>query len=154
MLETDLERFAAGMELLFKAFSKPADKDISKICFSVLQHLTLGDALHCISLAATNEERFPSPYALKRYVSMIPPRNVPRIENVPFGHRDEKLAHDSGRLINGYLSGKLTRQGLIEGMGVMGRQYPGMGWDHEAAQLVGFFRETPENNGSGLTVTL
>lgn len=149
-----MERFAAGMVLLFKAFGKPADKDISKICFVTLQHLTLDDALQCISLAATHEERFPSPFALKRYVSMIPPRPVAKIAYEPFGQRSEKLAADAGRLINGYLSGKLNRHALIEGMGVMNRQYPGMGWDHEAASLVGFFRETEENSGSGLTVAL
>lgn len=154
MVDSDIERFAAAMVVLYKAFSKPIDKDINKICFLTLKHLTIEDAEQCISLAVMNEDRFPTPSALKRMVTLIPPRQSARIEHQPFGHQDEKLAEHSGKLVNGYLAGKLTRKQLIEGMQVMHRQYPTLGWDRQAAQMVCFFRETPEGGGSGLAVNL
>jgi len=151
MVDNDMERFAVAMLLMYKAFNKPVDRDITKLNFLTLKHLTIDDAEQCISLAIMHEERFPSPFALKRYVSMIPPRPVAKIAYEPFGQRSEKLATDAGRLINGYLAGKLNRDGLLEGMKAMNHDYPGMGWDREAAGLVCHFRETEEVKGeSGL----
>lgn len=154
MVDNDMERFAVAMLLMYKAFNKPVDRDVTKLCFMGLKHITIEDAEQCISLAILNEERFPTPFALKRLQSLIPPRPVPRLQYQPFGKTDEKLAVNACKLVNGYLDGKLSRQALIEGMCVMDKEYPHMGWSGEAAVLTQFFRETPEGSGTGLKVTL
>lgn len=148
------QRFAAAMMAMYKAFNKTPDKDISKILFFALQHVSIETAEECITQAILTEERFPTPAALKKCLALIPARAMAKIEYQPFGHRDEQLAERSGKLINGYLDGKLTREVLIEGMQVMDKSYPGMGWSSEAAKLVSFFRETPPSNTSPISVNM
>jgi hypothetical protein len=50
-----------------------------------------------------------------------------------------KMGMDSLRLIDGLLSGKLSRENFIEGMMVFNKVYPGIGWDEQAAQLAVYY---------------
>jgi hypothetical protein len=138
MLDSDLERFAVATLTMFKNFRTPPDKDVTKILFLGLKHLSIEDAENVITLAIMHEERFPSLGVVKKYISVIPPKNTPRIAYT--GHSNQKLADDSMRLINGHLDDKLTREHLIEGMMVMEKQYPGIGWREEASSLVNYYR--------------
>lgn len=142
------QRFAAALSALFKTFNRPVDKDISKILFHTLEHLSIEDAEKCIELAIVHGDSFPIPSALKKYVSMIPPKELPRIQ---YNHKvNSELAADATKLITLALEGKLTEKQLIEGMSVMDRKYPNIGWGHEAALLVGYYNSRDLAEGMGV----
>ncbi len=139
MTDQDKPRFLAAMVAMFKSFGKPEDKDITKICFLTLQKLSIEDAEQCVSLAILNEPKFPTPFALRAYIRMLPPKDVPRVEYKP----NEKYADQGTRanqLINGLQDGKISRSQFVEGMIHMDTLYPGMGWRHEAAYMANYFR--------------
>lgn len=141
MTDQDKHRFLAAMVALYKTFNRPEDKDITKILFLSIQHLTIEDAEQCISQAILTCERFPTPVELKRCISLIPRRDVPRLEHQ--GGTNQKLADESTHLVNGILAGKLERDQVIDCMQEMDRRHPGIGWSREAAALVQYYRETP-----------
>lgn len=139
MTEQDGPRFLAAMVALYKAFGKKEDADISKILFLSIKHLTIDDAEQCITQAILTCEEFPTPVKLKRCISLIPRREVPRVGYEPIA--DKKLAAESMHLINGILDGKLNHDQTIACMSEMDRRHPGIGWRKQAAKLVQHYRE-------------
>lgn len=138
MTDQDTPRFTAAMVALYKAFGKKEDADVSKILFLTLKHLTIEDAEQCISQAILNCERFPTPFELKRCVSLIPRREAAKVEYKP--SENPKMAEQAFKLINGILDGRLSRDQAIEGMMYMHKLYPGAGWASEAAKLTQYYR--------------
>ena len=140
MTDQDSPRFLAGLVALYKSFGRKEDADISKILFLTLKHLTIEDAEQCITQAILSCEKFPTPIELKRCVSLIPRRDVPKIGYTPT--KNQKMADEAMKLIHAILDGKLDHEKTIEGMMFMDRRYPGCGWAKEASSLVQYFRET------------
>lgn len=136
------KRFAAAMSALYKTFRSEPDKDITKILFLTIKHLTIEDAEQCISQAILTCERFPTPVELKRCISLIPARPVKQLtyDQKP----NQKLADESMRLINAILGGKVNREQTIEAMREMDRRHPNDGWAAEAAGLVQHYRMSQE----------
>lgn len=143
MTENDSERFTAAMALLFKNFKRQPDDDIVKINFLSLKHLTIEEVEIVITEAIMSEEVFPTLHRLRGYQSRLPLKQAPRIEYAPSKHGDD-LARDAKRLIDGYMDGKLTREGMLEGFAVMEKKYPGTGWREESYSLVKGWRELDE----------
>ncbi len=144
MTDQDKNRFVAATVALYKTFNRPSDIDITRVLYQTLVHLAVDDAEKVIELAIIHGESFPTPAALRRYVSMIPPKPVPRLQHNR-GHNQE-LADDASKLVQLALTGKLNHEQLVEGMTVMDRKYPGIGWNHEAALLVGYYRQQEEQH--------
>lgn len=146
MTDQDKGKFLAAMVALYKAFGKDEDKDITRICYFGLQHLSLEDATECISLAIQNGQRFPTVYDLKKYVAMIPARKI-AIAHTPA--RNAKLADDASTLMNLFEEDKISKENLIEGMLVFEQKYPNVGWKQEAVILAAHYsRGERECNGT------
>src|SRR6185369_6355790 len=135
MTDNDSERFTCAMMLLFKNFKRQPDDEIIRINFMSLKHLSIEDVELVITEAIMAEEVFPTLHRLRSYQSKIPLRLAPRIEYTP-GKYGKDLASDATKLINGYMEGALSREGMIEGMKEMEKKYPGIGWGEEAEALV------------------
>jgi len=148
MTDQDKPRFLAASVAMFKAFGKPEDKDIVKILFLALQHLTIEDAEFCISSAMMNEPKFPTPVALKTYQRLIPPRPVKQVECKTIT-KFENQGEMANKLIDGIQTGKLTRRQFVEGMMHMDALFPGLGWRKEAMDTMSMYRE----RGYGLDPT-
>ena len=50
------------------------------------------------------------------------------------------LHESASKLIEMHFDGKLSREGLIEGMLVMDKQFPHIGWKEQASSLVAYYR--------------
>lgn len=140
MTDNDSERFTAAMTLLFKNFKRPVDNEIIRINFISLRHLTIEEAETVITEAIMAEESFPTLHRLRGYQSKLPLKPMARIEYAPSKY-GPSLASDATRLMNGYMEGKLSREGLLEGFDVMERKYPGIGWREESFALVKGWRD-------------
>jgi hypothetical protein len=58
-----------------------------------------------------------------------------------FGHANSEHAKLSIRLIEGIISGRLNRNATIEGMGVMEKKFPDMGWKDEMMGLIRYYND-------------
>lgn len=145
MRPIDSERFAVAMTVMFKAFGKDPDKDISKICFMTLQHLGIEDAEYCIAQAILKEPRFPIPKDLVKYQQDL--RRIPA-EKMDYKPRYNKtLAVEATDLINDIMDGRYIPAEILGKMREMETKYPSVGWDDEADKLEGHYQKGITANG-------
>jgi len=144
MTDNDKKRFMSAMVAMFKSFNRPEDKDVVKLFFEGMRHMSVEDSELCIGIVIKQADKFPTISEIRRAISQIPAKPVPRIE---YKNKYESMPSDAEKLIQMALEGTISKENLIEGMLVMDKKYPGIGWSEDAASLAAhFIRNEREEN--------